>query len=178
MRVRGADLGQFPKRLAAGIFAALLIGGFGSVASSQEVKKPKFGDWELQCDTPAGGTNQQCALTQTVRGEETSNVNLAVMVLKPKEAQNGVLRVIAPMSVFLLRGVSLKVDQNDIGRAEFFRCFPAGCFADVMIDDQLLQRLKSGRIATLVIYLTPYEGIRHLVNLLGFNEGYEKLNAF
>ncbi len=45
----------------------------------------------------------------------------------------------------------------------------------MVIDDKLIEQLKSGRIATLVIYLTPYEGIRHLLMLKGFKEGYEKL---
>ncbi len=166
---------SFLKRLAASIIVATLIGSFARAAEGQGPVKAKFEAWELRCETPAGETSEQCALTQTVKAEEAANVSLGVMVAKPKDAKNGLLRVIAPMSVFLLNGVSLKIDQTDIGRAAFFRCFPSGCLADVVIDDKLIEQLKNGKIATLVIYLTPYEGIRHLLMLKGFKEGYEKL---
>ncbi len=165
----------FPRRLAAGIFIAMLTSLFAGAAWGQAPVRTKFDAWELRCETPAGETAEQCAITQTVKAEDAANVNLGVMIAKPKDAKNGVLRVIAPMSVFLLNGVSLKVDQTDIGRAAFFRCAPSGCLADMMIDDKLIEQLKNGKIATLVIYLTPYEGIRHLFMLKGFKEAYEKL---
>jgi invasion protein IalB len=164
-----------PGRLAAGVFFAILTSSFAGAAWGQAPVRTKFDAWELRCETPTGETAEQCALTQTVKAEDAANVSLAVMIAKPKEAKNGVLRVIAPMSVFLLNGVSLKIDQTDIGRSAFFRCAPSGCLADMMIDDKLIEQLKSGKIATVVIYLTPYEGIRHLVMLKGFKEAYEKL---
>ena len=55
--------------------------------------------------------------------------------MRPKGAKVGIMRVIAPLSVFLLNGVGLKIDQTDIGRNAFFRCFPSGCLSDAAIDD-------------------------------------------
>jgi invasion protein IalB len=169
----GSD--RFLKTLASVVFLATLTSPFTGAAFGQGAAKAKFEAWELRCETPAGETSEQCALTQTVKAEDAANVNLGVMIVRPKDAKNGLFRVIAPMSVFLLNGVSLKIDQTDIGRAAFFRCFPSGCLADVVIDDKLVEQLKNGKIATLVIYLTPYEGIRHLLMLKGFKEGYDKL---
>jgi invasion protein IalB len=97
------------------------------------------------------------------------------MIAKPPESNATVLRVLAPLSVYLPNGVSLKIDQTDIGRAAFFRCSQAGCLSDIPIDGKLLEQLKGGKIATLVIYLEPDEGLRHLVRLEGFKEGYEKI---
>ena len=175
MQLYAACSDGFLGRLAAGVFFAVLTGSFTGAAWGQAPVRTKFDAWELRCETPTGETAEQCALTQTVKAEDAANVSLGVMIAKPKEAKNGVLRVIAPMSVFLLNGVSLKIDQTDIGRAPFFRCAPSGCLADMMIDDKLIEQLKNGKIATLAIYLTPYEGIRHLLMLKGFKEGYEKL---
>ncbi len=175
MKLHAAVSDKFLKSLVWGVFAVILTGSFAGAASGQEAVKTKFDAWELRCETPTGETAEQCALTQTVKAEDAANVSLAVMIVKPKEAKAGVLRVIAPMNVFLLNGVSLKVDQTDIGRAAFFRCFPSGCLADVALDAKLVEQLKTGKIATLVIYLTPYEGIRHQVMLKGFREGFEKL---
>ncbi len=176
MKICYAGPDGFPRRLASGVLVAAASILFCGSAFAQGAIKTKFDAWEYRCETPAGeNATEQCALTQTVRAEENANVNLGVMVVKSKEAKNGVFRVIAPMSVFLLNGVSLKIDQTDIGRAAFFRCFPSGCLADVVIDDKFVDQLKNGKIATLVIYLTPYDGLRHLVMLKGFKEGYEKL---
>jgi invasion protein IalB len=175
MKLCAAGLGRFMKPLISGVLIAFVTGCFAGAAPGQGSIKTKFEAWELRCETPTSETAEQCALTQTVKGEDAANVSLGVMIAKPKDAKIGVLRVIAPMSVFLLNGVSLKIDQTDIGRAAFFRCTPAGCLADVTIDEKVLEQLKNGKIATLVIYLTPYEGIRHLVMLKGFKEGYEKL---
>ena len=70
--------------------------------------RAKFEAWELRCETPSGETSEQCALTQMVKAEDAANVSLGVMVAKPKDSKNGLLHVIAPLSVFLLNGVSLK----------------------------------------------------------------------
>jgi invasion protein IalB len=146
-----------------------------AIASAEDKAKTRFGAWELHCETPSGATSERCALVQTVRSEDKANANLGVIVARPPELKTTILRVVAPLNVYLLNGVSLKIDQNDIGRASFFRCSAGGCLSDIPIEDKLLSQLKSGKIATLVIYLEPYEGLRHLVRLEGFNEGYERL---
>lgn len=146
-----------------------------AAAWAQGNARTKFGPWELQCQIPPGSKSEQCALTQTVRSEDKAGVNLGVMVIKPAEINATVLRVVAPLSVFLLNGVSLKIDQTDIGRAPFFRCSTSGCLADAPLDAKLLEQFKNGKIATLVVYLEPSEGLRHQVRLEGFKEGYEKL---
>ncbi len=175
MQLYAARSNGFPRRLAAGVFIAILTSSFTGAAWGQAPARTKFDAWELRCETPTGETAEQCALTQAVKAEDAANVSLGVMIAKTKDSKDAVLRVIAPMSVFLLNGVSLKIDQTDIGRAPFFRCAPSGCLADTILDDKLIEQLKNGKIATLVIYLTPYEGIRHLLMLKGFKEGFEKL---
>ena len=86
------------------------------------------------------------------------------------------MRIVAPPGVFLINGAGLKIDQTDIGRVPFFRCSPAGCIADAPLDDKLLDQLSNGKIATVVIYLEPGEGLRHLVRLEGLKEGLGKLH--
>lgn len=157
------------------ICLALLFGSVQGSARGQEVGKTKFGSWELRCETAVSGSSEHCALTQMVRAEDVANVSLGVMIVKTQEAKNGVLRIIAPMNVFLPNGVSLKIDQTDVGRVGFVRCAPSGCIADAPIEDQLLEQLKAGKIATLVVYMTPYEGLRNLFSLDGFRDGYERL---
>lgn len=175
MRSSIASANGMRKRLAAAFVVAMSTNGLVCAAWSKEPVNTRFGAWELHCETPADAKSEQCVLTQTVNAEDKPNVNLGVMILKPRDAKTGILRIVAPLSVFLLNGVSLKIDQADIGRTAFFRCFPTSCLADAPIDDKLVEQLENGKIATLVIYLTPFEGIRHQAKLEGFKEGYAKL---
>ncbi len=160
------------KLLAVGLLSVV---SFSSFVAAEGKAKAKFGAWEMMCQPQVGTTPERCALTQTVKEEDKGASNLGVMIQKPPELTSPVLRVVAPLSVYLLNGASLKIDQTDIRRVPFFKCSPAGCLADMPIDGKLLEQLKRGKIATVVIYLDPSEGLRHLVRLEGSTEGYEKL---
>jgi len=144
-------------------------------ASAQGVPKGKYGDWEMRCETPPGASREQCALMQSVAAEDKPNVNLVVIVLKTADGKSKLLRVIAPLGVLLPSGLGLKVDQTDIGRAGFVRCLPSGCVAEVVMDDKLIDQLRSGVTGTFIIFQTPEEGIGIPLALKGFKDGYEKL---
>ena len=152
------------------------IAGGAEAAPAQGHIKEKFGAWSYRCDKQPGETTEQCALTQQINAEDRGNSTIGVIIMRPKGSKVGIFRVIAPLNVFLINGVSLKIDQTDIGRNAFFRCFPSGCLADAAIDDKLLEQLTQGKIATLVTYITPYDGLRHQVKLEGLREGYDRLH--
>jgi invasion protein IalB len=147
----------------------------GAPAQAQGVVKSKHGDWELRCETPPGASREQCALLQSVAAEDKPNVNLVVIVLKTADGKSRLLRVIAPLGVLLPNGLGLKIDQADIGRAGFVRCLPTGCVAEVIMEDKLIDQMRTGQTATFIIYQTPEEGIGIPLNLAGFKDGYEKL---
>jgi invasion protein IalB len=160
--------------IAAGALSlGFLISGTG--AQAQGVVKSKHGDWELRCETPPGASREQCALLQSVAAEDKPNVNLVVIVLKTADGKSRLLRVIAPLGVLLPNGLGLKIDQADIGRAGFVRCLPTGCVAEVIMEDKLIDQMRTGQTATFIIYQTPEEGIGIPLNLAGFKDGYEKL---
>ena len=54
-------------------------------------------------------------------------------------------------------GLGLKIDQTDVGRAGFVRCLPNGCIAEVVMDDKLVDQMKTGQSATFIIFQTPGE---------------------
>ena len=67
------------------------------------------------------------------------------------------------------------VDQTDVGRTPFVRCLPNGCVAEVVMDDKLMDQLKTGTNATFIVFQTPEEGIGIPIALKGFGEGFDKL---
>jgi invasion protein IalB len=144
-------------------------------AAGEPPVRSSHGDWQIRCDTPAGAQNEQCVLMQFVTAEDRDNVGLTVIVLKTADKQARIMRVLAPLGVLLPSGLGLKIDDNDMGRAGFVRCLPNGCVAEVILEDQLLTRLKAGGTATFIIFQTPEEGIGIPISLNGFGPGYDNL---
>jgi len=137
--------------------------------------KSSHGAWSVVCDKPAGANAEQCALMQNVIAEDRPEVGLSVVVLKTADRKSKILRVLAPLGVLLPNGLGLNVDGKDIGRAYFVRCFADGCYAEVVLEDELLKTLRSGAQATFIVFQTPEEGIGIPVDLKGFAEGYDSL---
>lgn len=146
-----------------------------SMAQQSGKVRSSHGAWNILCDTPAGASNEQCALIQNVVAADRPEMGLSVVVLKTADNKARILRVLAPLGVLLPNGLGLNVDGKDIGRAYFVRCFEDGCYAEVILDDQLVQTFKTGKAATFIVFQTPEEGIGIPVELNGFGEGFDAL---
>jgi len=157
------------------LFMAFLILLAPTQALAQGQVKSKHGDWDLRCDTPPGAQNQQCVIMQFVTAQDRENVGLSVVVMKTADKQARILRVLAPLGVLLPRGLGLRIDNTDMGTTGFIRCLPNGCVSEVLMDDSLIQQLRSGKQAMFVIFQTPEEGIGVPISLAGFSEGFDAL---
>jgi len=144
-------------------------------ARAQGTVRSVHNDWQVRCDTPPGAQAEQCALMQSVTAEDRPNIGLTVIILKTADKKTRLMRVIAPPGVLLPSGLGLKIDNAEIGRAGFVRCVPNGCVAEVIMDDNLVSKLRTGQTATYIIFQTPEEGIGFPMSLKGFGEGFDKL---
>jgi invasion protein IalB len=149
--------------------------GLAAPAHAQGAVRSVHGDWQIRCDTPPGAQAEQCALIQSVVAEDRSNAGLTVILLKTADQKSRLMRVVAPLGVLLPSGLGLKLDNVDVGRAGFVRCLPNGCVAEVVMDDKLLNQLKTAKTATFIIFETPEEGIGFPLSLNGLAEGYDQL---
>ena len=178
------------KRFARGLLAALAIATAASAQAASPAPAPApapgtgqgqgtvrstHGAWSVICDTPAGTSQEQCALMQNVVAEDRPEMGLSVVVLKTADRKSRILRVLAPLGVLLPNGLGLNVDGKDIGRAYFVRCFSDGCYAEVVLQDDLLKTLRAGTSATFIVFQSPEEGIGIPVDLKGFADGYDAL---
>ena len=155
-----------------------IIGCLGAApipGQAQGLVKARYGDWQVRCETPPGAAKEQCALLQSIAAEDRSNINLIVIVLKTADGKNRLLRVIAPLGVLIPSGLGLKIDETDIGHAGFVRCLPSGCVAEVVMEDKLLDQLKTGKNAVFIIFQTPEEGIGIPLKLTGFADAFNQL---
>ena len=157
------------------VCVALAVALTPSRGFAQGAVKSVHGDWQIRCETPPGAQNEQCALFQSVVAEDRANVGITVLVLKTADQKARLMRVQAPLGVLLPAGLGLSIDKQDVGRAGFVRCLPRGCFAEVVMDDNLMRQLRTGQSATFIIFQTPEEGIGFPLSLKGFAEGFDKL---
>ena len=155
--------------------ATILVVGLAGAAVAQGTVKSVHNDWQIRCDTPPGAKTEQCALIQSVTAEDRPNIGMTVIILKTVDKKTRLMRVIAPPGVLLPSGLGLKIDNAEIGRAGFVRCVPNGCVAEVIMDDNLVGKLRTGQSATFIIFQTPEEGIGFPISLKGFGEGFDKL---
>jgi len=154
-------------------FAIIMLIAGSSLA--QGTVKSSHGAWSMVCETPPGASSEQCALMQNVVAQDRSEVGLSVVILRTADRKSEIMRVLAPLGVLLPNGLGLNVDGKDIGRAYFVRCFQDGCYAEVILEGQLLEDLKKGTTATFIVFQTPEEGIGIPVDLSGFSDGYSKI---
>lgn len=169
-------LRRFLRLMATAAVAALAcIATTAAFAQQPGTVRSNHGAWSIVCDQPAGASGEQCALMQNVIAEDRPEIGLSVVVLKTADNQSRVLRVLAPLGVLLPNGLGLNVDGTDIGRAYFVRCFADGCYAEVILEENLLNTLRSGGTATFIVFQTPEEGIGIPVDLAGFTEGFSAL---
>jgi invasion protein IalB len=162
-----------PFALVAAIMTAM--SGLSGSAYAQGTVKSVHGDWQIRCDTPPGAQGEQCVLIQSVTAEDRPNIGLTVIILKTADKKSRIMRVIAPPGVLLPSGLGLKVDNAELGRAGFVRCVPNGCVAEVVMDDNLISKMRTGQSATFIIFQTPEEGIGFPISLKGLGEGFDKL---
>ena len=136
-------------------------------AAQQEQVRGKHGAWSMVCSTPPGASSEQCAMMQNVVAEDRPEMGLSVVVFRTADNKAEILRV--------PNGLGLYVDGKDIGRAYFARCFEDGCYAEVILEEQLLNTFKNGKSAVFIVFQAPEEGIGIPVDLNGFAEGFDAL---
>ena len=132
-------------------------------------------DWSIFCDTPVGAPSEQCSLYQNVISSDRKEMGLSIAISKTADGEARILKILAPLGILLSNGLGLHIDGNDMGRAQFTRCIPDGCSAEVIMDDDMLSRFRSGEQATFVVFVTPEEGIGVPISLAGFSSGYDSL---
>ena len=157
-----------------------LTGQAGAQAASPEaapvatgpgsVVRETHGAWQVSCRTPPGAKEEKCALVQSVTAEDRPNVGLTVVFYRAIGEDKKLLRVVVPLGVLLPAGLGLKIDGQDVGNAPFLKCGKRGCVAEVVLQDEVIAKMKTGSIAMFIIFDTPEAGIGIPVSLQGFGD--------
>ncbi len=139
------------------------------------VVRETHGAWQVSCRTPPGAKEEKCALVQSVTAEDRPNVGLTVVFYKAIGEDKKLLRVVVPLGVLLPTGLGLKIDGQDVGNAPFLKCGKRGCVAEVVLQDEVINKMKTGTTAMFIIFDTPEAGIGIPVSLQGFGDALANL---
>lgn len=175
LAARAAEARPVWRRVAGGLAIAMLViaglvSPLAAVEAPEGTVKAQHGDWQVVCkDPPPGSKAGVCALVQSVTAEDRNNIGLTVYFQKFSNGTR-VLRVFAPLGVLLPPGLGLKIDDKDVGHAPFLRCHNFACYAQVVVEDPLVQQLKTGKTAIFIIFQTEEAGIGIPISLGGFSE--------
>lgn len=137
--------------------------------------KSQHGDWQIVCKAPPpGAKNEVCAIVQSVTAEDRNNVGLTVYFQRFSDGRR-VLRIFAPLGVLLPPGLGLKIDNKDVGHAPFVRCNTFACYAQVVVEEPLVEQLKNGKSAVFIIFQSEEAGIGIPISLAGFGQALNSL---
>ena len=128
-------------------------------------------DWTLHCRLPQPD-REVCEMRQRIVDQNGNRVLLAVVGRLPNLDMPGLL-LLLPLGIALPPGTSLKIDQGEATQVEVERCERQGCRVELLLDDELLPRLKAGQQATMSFHVYDGQGQRPPVDvpisLLGFS---------
>lgn len=187
----GQILKQFGPRAGKPILGTPQLGQAAGQTAGQPAAAPqqtaeiigKHGDWTLTCEKkavaqPDGTTKKPCAMLQSTQHAERKQVALTLVLIKGvKDGKpNTMMRVIAPIGVFLPTGVALEIDGDAVGRVPFTRCLPQACIAFAEASPPTLAKMRKGGKANFIIYEAPGLGMTLEFSLKGFTAGLKNLH--
>ena len=158
-------------------------------AQRQQPPKPELvathGAWAVQCQVQPAAAGAEagaaavrsCGMVQTAKSERKGASLILIVVKEQQEGKDvTMLRVMAPIGVYLPLGVALEIDGDAVGRVPFTRCMPQTCIAIAEASPPTLDRMKKGGTANFIIYEGPGSGMAMELSLKGFTAALNELN--
>lgn len=125
--------------IASGLFSTLMLTSGASLAQDAAASNGWYKACNDQGDTKICNVQYQ-AVAST--GQVITSINLAELT---GSVQRRVFQVTVPTDRLIPPGVSIKVDDKKPTPVPFSFCTPRICAAEVKLDDQLVEVLKSGK---------------------------------
>lgn len=151
----------------------------GSATTGADQNVTKIGDWSLVCE--ANGA-PPCAMTQLGRDQQGSPaIEFVVRKIDDEKAEiNGVkvdaiADIITPLGVLLEFGLRLKIDDGEERGAPFRICQQHGCLVREPLSGDVIDALKKGNNATVVVAAEGAGPVQIEISLRGFTKAYGSL---
>jgi invasion protein IalB len=122
---------------------ALLIAPCGR-ALAQQSTTATYGDWVVRChEESTKPPKKTCDMEQLTEVQGKGTPLSRAILVHPQHGQPVNLIVQLPVNVWLGSGIKLQIDktQPDIP-GQFTRCVPAGCFANIVLNEAALKAFR------------------------------------
>lgn len=169
---------------------------FGPRAGQGKANQPKIktdkiathGAWSVECSEivvpegqPKPPVSKSCGMVQTTKNEKIGTLAITVIVsqIKSGDKTATLMRVLAPIGVFLPTGIPVEIDGAALpNRLQFTQCAPRICEAVGEFSEETLGKFKKGTKSTFYIYAKAGSGIPMNVSLDGFGAAVAELAKF
>jgi invasion protein IalB len=135
------------------------------------ITEQQFKDWTVRCGRRSEQEPQVCEMQQQRVDQENRTV-MAVAVGKVPATSDLGLLIILPLGILLPPGVTLQIDDGAEVPLEVDRCERQGCRIEMLLEPELLNRLKGGSQAKVFFEAFDPKGERQRlgvpISLLGF----------
>ncbi len=138
--------------------------------------KATHGSWEVWCYGEG-----DCIMTQLHR-RSTETADAVFTVFKPKGLQDerglpvqALAEIVVPLGVFLPGALGLQIDTNEPRAVPFERCIPDGCVVRAPIAPAMLDQMRAGATANLIVSPAPDERVKLPISLNGFTAAFDSL---
>jgi invasion protein IalB len=104
-----------------------------------------FEDWIVRCETRAGPPKQKvCEMVQFTQVKGRTGVLTQIAIGRPVKGQPIKVVIQVPIGVWLPSGAALAPGGNNGNiSADFKRCVPSACFAEVEVHDDTIRKLRA-----------------------------------
>ncbi len=134
-----------------------------------------FDDWSLICTADETG-DKVCQIVQSVNQNDSGQLVFQTAVGYVPDNESPILYMTAPLGIFLPRGISIFVDDDEEGRtAQVLRCTENGCLAVLAMQPELVQKLKKGNEGRLIFGATAQQNVAIPLSLTGFTRAFDAL---
>jgi invasion protein IalB len=129
-----------------------------------------YGDWSTQCyDEAIGGL--RCQMLQRVVAQSGQAVLVVALAADPRAKVTN-LQVALPLGVSLLDGAQLMVGDTYQSAVQISRCTQQGCIIEGTMTDTLLDAMKKGQTAAVIVFNESKKQIPISFSLKGFTDAY------
>lgn len=164
------------QRLIPGIFVAfsLLLWAAGAAAAAPD--GAKFQDWTVDCETAEGTDIRQCFIVQQRVLKDGGGTVLLIHAGYPAGQDDLYAQFTLPLGILLPPGMGLQIDDDEPKRFPVQTCGPNGCKTMVKMDEELLEKLKTGIEAKVSFYDISRTEVTIPVSLRGFTAALRALH--
>jgi invasion protein IalB len=162
--------------------AAVLLGVAIAViaqgARAQQSTAATYEDWTLRCSMSASTPPQKsCEIEQLSHLQNKEQPFSRVAIPRPPKGEPVILAVQVPVNVWLATGIRIEIGGKNAGLSvPFTRCGPAGCFAEIALNDAAIQKFRAGTApATIGFTNAAQRPVSIPLSFKGFSQAFDAL---